>query len=61
MVSQQPATRCEPNTGNYTAMPETPSKELADALSAVAIKRDKQAVCLFILLIFSPKIKRFGY
>ena len=43
MVSQQPVTRCEPNTGNYTAMPETPSKELADALLAVAVKRDKQA------------------
>ena len=59
MVSQQPATRCEPNTGNYTAMPETPSKELADALSAVAVKRDKQAFA-YLFAYFSPKIKRFG-
>lgn len=40
-------------------MPETPSKELADALSAVAIKRDKQAFA-YLFAYFSPKIKRFG-
>ena len=59
MVSQQLATRCEPKTGNYTAMQETPSKELADALSAVAVKRDKQAFA-YLFAYFSPKIKRFG-
>lgn len=59
MVSQQLSTRCEPNTGNYTAMPQTPSKELADALSAVAANRDKHAFA-YLFAYFSPKIKRFG-
>ena len=36
MVSQQLQTGCKPNTGQYSAMPDTPSKELADALFAVA-------------------------
>ncbi|TMS83512.1 sigma-70 family RNA polymerase sigma factor [Pseudoalteromonas sp. S554] len=59
MVSQQQSTRCEPNTGKYTAMPETPSSELMQALLSVAQDRDKKAfACLFEY--FSPKIKRFG-
>ncbi|KPH62470.1 RNA polymerase subunit sigma [Pseudoalteromonas porphyrae] len=59
MVSQQPSIRCKPRTGNYTAMPDTPSKELADALFAVATKRDKKAFS-YLFAYFSPKIKRFG-
>ena len=43
MVSQQQSTRCEPNTGKYTAMPETPSSELMQALLSVAQDRDKKA------------------
>ncbi|WP_404343919.1 sigma-70 family RNA polymerase sigma factor [Pseudoalteromonas mariniglutinosa] len=59
MVSQQLRSSCKPNTGNYTAMPETPSKELADALFAVAHQRDKRAFAV-LFEYFSPKIKRFG-
>ncbi|WP_372762319.1 sigma-70 family RNA polymerase sigma factor [Pseudoalteromonas sp.] len=59
MVSQQPSQRCEPNTGNYTAMPETPSTQLMQALVDVAETRDKQAFA-YLFSYFSPKIKRFG-
>ena len=59
MVSQQPSPRCEPNTGKYTAMPETPSAELMQALLDVATSRDKRAFA-YLFEYFSPKIKRFG-
>jgi|TARA_B110000046_G_scaffold34441_1_gene37307 RNA polymerase sigma factor (sigma-70 family) len=59
MVSQQQSTRCEPNTGKYTAMPETPSSELMQALLSVAQDRDKKAFA-YLFEYFSPKIKRFG-
>ncbi|MDP2633159.1 MAG: sigma-70 family RNA polymerase sigma factor [Pseudoalteromonas sp.] len=59
MVSQQPSTRCKPKTGNFTAMADTPSKELADSLFAVASSRDKKAFA-YLFSYFSPKIKRFG-
>ena len=59
MVSQQLQTGCKPNTGQYSAMPDTPSKELADALFAVATSRDKRAFAI-LFQYFSPKIKRFG-
>lgn len=59
MVSQQPSQRCTPKTGNFTAMAETPSKELAEALFAVATNRDKKAFA-YLFAYFSPKIKRFG-
>ena len=59
MVSQQLQTGCKPNTGQYSAMPDTPSKELADALFAVAEHRDKRAFAI-LFQYFSPKIKRFG-
>ncbi|MGO2075238.1 MAG: sigma-70 family RNA polymerase sigma factor [Pseudoalteromonas sp.] len=59
MVSQQLHSGCKPNKGNYTAMPETPSKELAEALFAVANSRDKRAFA-FLFEYFSPRIKRFG-
>jgi RNA polymerase sigma factor (sigma-70 family) len=59
MVSQQPSPRCEPNTGKYTAMPETPSMQLMEALVAVAQTRDKKAFA-YLFSYFAPKIKRFG-
>ena len=59
MVSQQLNTGCKPNIGQYSAMPDTPSKELADALFAVAEHRDERAFAI-LFQYFSPKIKRFG-
>lgn len=59
MVSHQQSLRCEPNTGNYTAMPETPSTELREALVNVAQSRDKKSFA-YLFEYFAPKIKRFG-
>ena len=59
MVSQQQSLSCEPNTGNYTAMPETPSTELREALVNVAQSRDKKSFA-YLFEYFAPKIKRFG-
>ncbi len=59
MLSQQLQRSCKLNTGQYSAMPDTPSKELAAALLAVAANRDKRAFAL-LFQYFSPKIKRFG-
>ncbi|MBQ4833430.1 sigma-70 family RNA polymerase sigma factor [Pseudoalteromonas sp. MMG010] len=59
MVSQQQSPYCEPNAGKYTAMSETPSTELKNALIAVAQTRDKKAFA-FLFAYFSPRIKRFG-
>ena len=59
MVSQQQSLSCEPNTGKYTAMPETPSTELREALVNVAQYRDKKSFA-YLFEYFAPKIKRFG-
>ncbi len=59
MVSQQQSLSCEPNTGKYTAMPETPSTELREALVNVARSRDKKSFA-YLFEYFAPKIKRFG-
>jgi len=59
MVSQQQSLSCEPNTGKYTAMPETPSTELREALVNVAQSRDKKSFA-YLFEYFAPKIKRFG-
>lgn len=58
MVSLQ-SMNCEPKMGNFTAMPETPSTELMQALIDVAQTRDKKAFA-YLFEYFSPKIRRFG-
>ena len=53
MVSQQQSLRCEPNTGKYAAMPETPSTELREALVNVAQSRDKKSFA-YLFEYFAP-------